>query len=57
MGNPIFDWLIQREHFQSILIVAALLWVVGVAVAARFGRAMNESSRSTLRASSFNGGS
>jgi membrane protein implicated in regulation of membrane protease activity len=30
MGNPIFDWLIQREHVQLLLAVFALLWIVVV---------------------------
>ncbi|MFC1601775.1 hypothetical protein ACFL34_05445 [Candidatus Sumerlaeota bacterium] len=30
MGNPLLDWVVQREHFQALLIVAALVWVVAV---------------------------
>ena len=30
MGSPLFDWIILREHFQLLLILAAVLWVLGI---------------------------
>ena len=29
MGSPLFDWIIHREHFQLLLVLSAVLWVLG----------------------------
>lgn len=46
MGNALFDWMIQRENAQTILIVFAIGWMIGVGIAYRIrGRGEDASER------------
>ena len=49
MGDPLFDWIIQKNHFQAILLVMAALWPVGVWAVGKVWRGGDNSLRSNRR--------